>query len=83
MRGNTYGMNKRPRRIHATIEGAGGVAAAMFKHMANRARAHEWYGVELVATTPLGQVVRVIYEPFPRCSNALTHDPYPLNRSTP
>jgi hypothetical protein len=83
LRGDTTGMNKRPRRIRATIEGAGDVRAAIFKYMANRPRAWEWYGVELTATTPLGQHVRVLYETFPYCTNALTDPTYQPNRSTP
>lgn len=61
--GNTTGWNKRPRRIRVTIEGAGDVRAAVFKYMARRPRAGEWLGVELVAVTPLGQRVHVLYEP--------------------
>lgn len=65
LRGDTTGMNGKPRRIRTTVEGAGDVRAAVFAYMARRRRSGEWLGVELVATTPLGQHVRVLYEPNP------------------
>lgn len=63
LRGRTTGMNKKPRRIDATIEGFGDVRAAVFAYMARRQRAWEWLGCEIEAITPLGQVVKVLYEP--------------------
>lgn len=57
----TTGYNRRKLTIDATIEGAGDVKQAMQDYVARKKNSHQWLGVEIVALTPLGQHVRLIY----------------------
>lgn len=63
LRGETHAPSGRRRTISAKIEGAGDVVGAIYAYMGKRRKSYEWLGVELTATTPLGQRVHVVYEP--------------------
>lgn len=61
----THRADGRRITINRTIDGLGDVLTPLATALASRRRIYEWYGVEIVGVTPLGQTIRRVIEPRP------------------
>jgi hypothetical protein len=58
----TYHPSGKKRTINRNVEGAGNARAAIKMVVERRSDSWLWKGVEITGLTPIGQVIKIIYE---------------------